>query len=44
LPGVIRRRVAPARWLDSTILRQGTPTVRRSACEDERTAKRVGTR
>jgi glycosyltransferase involved in cell wall biosynthesis len=44
LPGVIRCRVAPARWLDSTILQQGTPTVRRSACEDERTATRVGTR
>jgi hypothetical protein len=44
LPGFIRRRVAPAGWIDSTILQQGAPTVRRSAREDERSTTSVGTR
>jgi glycosyltransferase involved in cell wall biosynthesis len=41
LPGFIRRRVAPARWLDSTILQQGAPTARPGAREDERAAASV---
>ncbi|MEA2905931.1 MAG: hypothetical protein QOI12_3318 [Alphaproteobacteria bacterium] len=44
LPGFLRSRVPPTRWIDSTILQQGTPVGRRSAFEDPRVAATLGVR
>jgi glycosyltransferase involved in cell wall biosynthesis len=44
LPGFIRSRVSPTRWIDSTVLQQGAPAIRRSAREEQRTATSAGIR